>query len=1089
MSIKAALNHITHYKYERPVKLGPQVIRLRPAPHTKSHICSYSLNIHPSKHFINWQQDPFGNYMARIVFPDETKEFRVEVDLITEIRVFNPLDFFLEESAEHYPLSYDNELKAELAPYLEIKENGSLLNEFIKKINSSKQNTIDFIFSCNSLVNRNLEYLIRLEPGVQSCEETLSTKKGSCRDMAWLLCQLLRHCGLASRFVSGYLIQLKQDVKSLDGPSGCSEDFTDLHAWTEVYLPGAGWVGLDATSGLFAGEGHIPLSCSPNPSSAAPISGSHTPSKSTMNHLMKVARVYEKPRVTKPYTEDQWLAIDKLGEKVDEDLVKRDIRLTMGGEPTFVSIDDFEGDEWNFKALSPQKFLLGDNLATQLSNRWSSKGLIQYCQGKWYPGEELPRWAISYYFRKDNDPIWNQQDLLARACDNFDYSQSKAKEFITTLSQCLGIDSSFILEAYEDSQYYLWKEQRLPIDNETAKSDLPKEKPLDKTFDVPVGYVLPLHYSRKRVEWISNRWQFKSGQLILTPGDSPIGLRLPLASLPEATSDEINLEQSPFEQVTPLPKRNELENRVKNYCQDNSKSYEKDPNGFIHTALCAEVKEGKLHLFLPPITHIENFLCLIIAIESVAAETNTSVILEGYAPPSDLRIQQLSITPDPGVLEVNMPPAESWKELTKLSQDLYEEAYKARLSAQKFRVDGRQIGTGGGNHIVVGGSHPENSPFLRRPDLLRSLVTFWQNHPSLSYIFSSEYIGPTCQAPRIDEARHDSLYELDIAFQQISPEEKVPFWLTDRLFRNILVDLTGNTHRAEFCIDKLYSPESSRGRMGLLELRGFEMTPHYRMNLLQALLVRAIISSFWNTPYNQPLISWGTQLHDKYMLPQYLWEDFQDVLFVLKQHGYSFDLNWFKPFMDFRFPVFGTISVESVNLELRHALEPWPVLGEELFSGSTSRTVDSSVERLQVKVTGNAKEWYQLTCNGYPLTLQPTREKGVYVGGVRYKAWNPPSSLHPNIPIQSPLVFDLFDLVHKRSLGGCKYHVAHQGGRNYDKIPVVANEAEGRVLSRFEEMGHSPQSQKIKQANPHPDFPYTLDLRRCFSVYTEVNST
>ena len=1092
MGIITALNHITHYKYDSQITLHPQTIRLKPAPHSRSLIKSYSLNIFPQEHFINWQQDPFGNYLARIIFLKKTEEFKVEVDLITEIQVFNPFDFFINEEVKKYPFKYEESLKEELLPYIEVKESGPFLKKFLSELPLKKEAVLDFIIDCNQKLSKHITYAIRLEAGVQSCEETLITKKGSCRDMAWLLIQIFRHCGIAARFASGYLIQLKQDLISLDSPSGPENDFSDLHAWTEVYIPGAGWIGLDPTSGLLTGEGHIPLCCTPNPSNAAPITGSLDECSSTMTHEMQITRINEDRRVTKPYTDLEWKKIQELGDQVEESLENNDVRLTMGGEPTFVSLNDPEGEEWSYTALSENKFTLGKELLLRWRETISPNSIVQYSQGKWYPGEPLPRWAIHNFSRKDNEPLWEDDSLFADPTKKAGHTLETAERFMLELAKTLGISSEYILSAREDSPYYLWKEQSLPIEGEIYKASLYEknerlrlQKLLEEGLNSAVGYVLPLKYSLKQEDWISELWKFRSGHLVLTIGDSPIGLRLPLLSLPDVNpkAEEIIPERSPFEKLDPLPKSNDLKNKIKKrakqkFCKKTALSKTKKS---VRSALCIQVRLGQLYIFLPPLSYFEHFLDLIVSIESVSKKLNIPIVLEGYEAPKDHRINHFSVTPDPGVLEVNMQPSSNWRKLTFLTTTLYECAERTYLTTQKFLLDGRAVGTGGGNHIVVGGSSVEDSPFLRRPDLLRSMLTFWQNHPSLSYLFSTQYIGPTSQSPRIDEARHDSLYELEIAFQQIPKGKKVPKWLVDRLFRNLLIDLTGNTHRAEFCIDKLFSPDSERGRLGLLELRGFEMTPHPHMNLLQALLIRAVIAKFWKTPYEKSFIRWGTLLHDKFMLPEFIWSDFCDLLKTFNQEGleFSFDPSWFEPFMEFRFPKFGSVQVGPVSIELRYALESWPILGEEMFNGGVSRAVDSSVERLQVKVTGFIENRHILTCNGYHLPLMPTGTRGVFVCGIRYKAWAPCSSLHPTIPVHSPLVFDLVDSYHNHSIGGCKYHVIHPGGRNYDKIPVNSNEAEGRRHSRFQSMTHSPGKIKVHKPQIHADFPYTLDLRAC----------
>jgi uncharacterized protein (DUF2126 family)/transglutaminase-like putative cysteine protease len=1093
MSITTILNHVTDYKYNKMINLAAQTIRLRPSPHARASIQSYSLKITPSNHFINWQQDPFGNYLARINFNEKTDHFRVEVDLVTEVKVFNPFDFFLEESAKHYPFKYSHELKDELAPYLEVKDTSKELIKYVKSLNLKKRGTIDFLVDINRGLNEYLNYTIRLEPGVQTCTETLTLKSGSCRDMAWLLCQIFRHIGIASRFASGYLIQLTADQKAIDGPSGPEQDFTDLHAWTEVYLPGAGWVGLDPTSGLFAGEGHIPLCCTPSPSSAAPISGAIDPCESTMEHTMSITRVKEERRVTKPYSDDEWTEIDALGHQVDDDLNANDVRLTMGGEPTFVSIDDREGEEWHFSALSENKKRLGKEMLKRMQHKFAQGSMIHIGQGKWYPGEILPRWALTNYWRKDGEVMWSNPYHLADPDYNLGHTIYTAQNFLNALAEKLAIPSHYVQPAYEDASYYLWKEARIPIQNDIAISDLYEKTErqrlqslLDNNLNNPVGYVLPLSFSPTRGRWISNGWNFASGKLILTIGDSPVGLRLPLGSLPNVGNyNEFIYERSPFSQNCLLPSRQMLESNLNNRGSTYDWDFINDANGLVKTALSVEVRNGVLHIFVPPTKLIEHYLELIFAIETIAHRMQISVVIEGYAPPKDLRIGHFSVTPDPGVIEINIQPSSSWDELKHITTTVYDEARHARLTAEKFMLDGRRVGTGGGNHIVIGGATPDDSPFLRRPDLLRSMIAFWQNHPALSYLFSSMYIGPTSQAPRIDEARHDSLYELEIAFNQTpdNGNNNIPYWLTDRIYRNLLIDLTGNTHRAEFCIDKLYSPDRDAGRLGLLEMRGFEMSPHAQMNLLQNLLVRACIACFWKNPYRNKLVRWGTQLHDKFMLSYYIRQDLYDAIDYLNSYGYDFRYNWFEPFFDFRFPIYGQTMVGNIGLELRYALEPWNVMGEESNGGGVSRSVDSSVERLEIKVTNLYSNRHKITCNGYEIPLQPTRFQGIFVAGIRYKAWSPHSSLHPSIQPHVPLVFDIFDKDLGRSIGGCTYHVAHPGGRGYDIYPVNENEAQGRRLSRFQCGGHTAGYTPINGTQIHPDFPNTLDLRLNTPIY------
>ena len=1116
VSIHVALTHVTHYRYDRAVTLSPQLIRLRPAPHTRTRIVSYSQRITPVGHFLNWQQDPQSNYIARVVFPAPVREFKIEVDLVAEMAVHNPFDFFLEPDAERYPFTYDADLARDLDPFLKREPASDAFTAYLAGVDRTARRTIDFLVDLNQRLSRDIRYVIRLDPGVQTTTETLTLASGSCRDTTWLLVQLLRHLGLAARFVSGYLIQLTADVKAIDGPAGTDHDFTDLHAWCEVYLPGAGWIGLDPTSGLLAGEGHIPLAATPEPSSAAPVTGGVDECEVEFSHTMTVARVVESPRVTKPYTDDQWAAITGLGQDVDQRLDDDDVRLTMGGEPTFVSATDRDGAEWNTDALGPTKRLRAADLLHRLRHRMTSGAFVHFGQGKWYPGEQLPRWALGCYWRRDGEPTWLDDSLFADEQTPDGSTAADGERFLRALAARLGLTDRYVQPGFEDTWYYLWRERRLPtnVDPFDARLDDEMERErLRRVFsqglDRVVGHAMPLAPGPGLTEWRTGPWFLRDERMYLMPGDSPMGFRLPLDSLPWVAEGEAprHLPADPFAARAPLPSRAHFsqavslrtqarpgpasaaspwpaETRHRGTGTGDHASTDRAPARFesaawiVRTAICVEARSGILYVFMPPTETLESYLDLVAAVESTAADLRVRVLLEGYPPPHDPRLERLLVTPDPGVIEVNIHAASSWPQLVEQTTVLYDEAHQAALSTEKFMVDGRHTGTGGGNHFVLGGPSAADSPLLRRPDLLRSLVSYWHNHPSLSYLFSGLFIGPTSQAPRVDEARNDSVYELGIAFGQVPPRDaNTPPWLVDRLFRHLLVDATGNTHRAEFSIDKLYNPDSGGGRRGLLELRAFEMPPHARMSLVQQLLIRALVARFWREPYGTPLVRWGTEIHDRFLLPSFAWLDFTDVLEEMRLAGFPFDEAWFAPHFEFRFPFAGELASHAVHLTLRHALEPWHVLGEEGAPGGTVRYVDSSVERMEVRLTGLTGDRFVVTCNGRTLPLQPTGRNGEFIAGVRFRAWQPPSCLHPTIPVHAPLTFDVVDTWMSRSIAGCQYHVMHPGGRNYDQFPVNSYEAESRRLSRFTSLARTPGVVTPGPAVRTREFPYTLDLR------------
>ncbi len=1090
MAIRVALSHRTTYRFDHHVGIGPHEIRLRPAAHCRTPVLSYSLSVTPEAHFLNWQQDPYGNWIARLVFPEKADALTIEVDLVADLTVINPFDFFVEEYAEHFPFAYAPSLAKELIPFLETEPAGPRLAAWVEEFRATirpDESTVLMLVRLNQLLQSQTRYLVRMEPGVQTPEETLAAACGSCRDTGWLLVQIMRHLGIAARFASGYLIQLVADVKPLDGPAGTDRDFTDLHAWAEAFIPGAGWIGLDPTSGLLAGEGHLPLACTADPGNAAPVVGHTEVTGVEFDFAMSVTRVHEDPRVTRPYTEAQWTDIDALGLAVDADLVKQDVRLTQGGEPTFVSVDDVDGPEWNFEAMSPKKRQLAGELLWRLKARHAPRGLVCDGQGKWYPGEPLPRWALGIYWRHDGEPMWRDESLLARTSTAGSATLEDARRYAAQLASVLGLPDSMVLTAYEDVQRLLEAEAALPVNADPLQADLaqPTERArlaraLRAGLAAPAGLVLPLKVVADddgSVRFRSSPWPLKREHLYALPGESALGLRLPLGSLPEVLPDELepDFPVDPFAPKGPLPARDDQPFPLAHL-------HGSQPREVVRTALTLEVRNGVLRLFMPPCERLEGYLALLARIEDTAAALRIPVILEGYPPPRDPRIAVLMVTPDPGVIEVNVHPAANWPALVDTTRTLYEDARQTRLTTEKFMLDGRHTGTGGGNHVTLGAQTPADSPFLRRPDLLQSLITYWQNHPSLSYLFSGMFIGPTSQAPRVDEARDDRLYELEIAFQQLGrqrrPDGGSPGpWITDRLLRHLLTDLTGNTHRAEFSIDKLYSPDGATGRLGLLEFRAFEMPPHWRMSAVQMLLVRALVARFWREPYAGALRPWGTALHDRWLLPHFVAADIRDVTIDLQRSGYQFDPAWFEPFVEFRFPRFGTVTYDGVTIELRQAIEPWHVLGEEVSGTGTARYVDSSVERMQVKVTGMTAGRHAVTCNGRALPLTPTGIPGEHVAGVRFRAWSPPSALHPTIGVHAPLTFDLVDTWAQRALGGCMVHVAHPGGRNYATFPVNANEAEARRVARFWAHGHTPGPMRVYPEPPNPATPATLDLR------------
>jgi uncharacterized protein (DUF2126 family)/transglutaminase-like putative cysteine protease len=1098
-TLQVRLQHHTQYQFDRPTVLSAHELRLRPAPHARTPILGYSLEIGPKQPFINWQQDSYGNWLARLNFTEAQESFNVTVDLTIDLQPINPFDFFTEPEAEHFPFSYEQGYPERqlsgLAPFLAPVHLGQAGRAWIKRLHDKlpqKIRTIDALVLINQTLSQDIRYLIRLEPGVQTPEETLRLKQGSCRDTCWLLVNLLRGLGLAARFVSGYLVQLRPDPTEGTQPQ---QDFTDLHAWTEVYIPGAGWVGLDPTSGLFAGEGHIPLSCTPTPEEATPVYGFTSPCESTFDFSMSVERVYEAPRASKPYTDEQWNTIDATGILVDQALQRHGLKLTQGGEPTFISAQNANAPEWTIEALSPEKFHYGQRLLSRLGHRLGGEGTwYQQGQGKWYPGEPLPRWILSAYWREDGRPLWKNPIWQVQPSTPAQATREQAQHFLNHLAHTLGVDPSHVLPAYEDPYYTVCLEQQLPVDIDPSTLDLTQSEErqrlaryLAQGLNTPTGFILPLGalpmWPPLPVHWISSPWPVRSEKIYLIPGESPMGLRLPLNQLPYAAESlsVVTPPSDPMQAVSPLAER--LHQTPSSPRGVYASSFHPSSDTLVlRTAVCAEVREGYLHIFFPPLYPLEQYLALVEAVEYAAEQTGVPVICEGYAPPKDPRLVHLAVTPDPGVLEVNVPPMKSWEGVRDLAELVYEEARTIGLTAHRFMLDGRPTGTGGGNHILFGGATPAESPWLTHPDLLKRLIVYLQNHPSLSYLFSGLFVGCTSQSPRIDETRSDRLHDLEIALQQLEEHrDEIAYrpWLLDRILRHFLTDLTGNTHRAEVSIDKLYSPDHAQGRLGLVEFRAFEMPPHYQMHAVQSLLLRAIIVRLSQAPYSGQLIRWGNQLHDRFLLPHYIEQDLRSLIDDLAQHHLHLSHDWFEPFYAFRFPLCGTLDYQEIEVEVRQALEPWNVLGEELSSTGTARFVDQSVERLQVKVRRFTPERYSLLCNDRLLPLQSTPHAGEYVAGVRFQAWNPSSAQHPTLPAQPRLVFTLWDRWNELAVAGCTYHVSHAGGRSYETPPINAREAESRRRERFWTHGITTPPSAVALTPPKlsPDQPCTLDLR------------
>ncbi|MGE0400418.1 MAG: transglutaminase family protein [Kofleriaceae bacterium] len=1066
--MRVLIQHRSRYLYPSPTLLGPQVIRLRPADHARAIIESYRLDIAP-EHRVHWQRDPHGNQIARVTFKagQRVPALEMTVELAVDVRPVNPFDFFVDDRAKKLPFAYPDHLATELGPYFDLDDPayrmGARARDLLASV-PSEGDTIDVLVRLNSAVNGGIRYVIRDEPGVWTPEETLANGRGSCRDAAVLLVALMRSRGIAARFVSGYLVQLTDEGMIPDEPKGVDRDVVDLHAWAEAYVPGAGWIGFDGTSGLLCGEGHIPLAATATPLAAAPLDGTSELAASSVEFSTSIMRLGHEARPTAPFTDEVWRELVAAGDRADAALSSAGLSVWIGGEPTFCAREQQDADEWQGGALGEDKWRRGRALAATLRDRLATGGVVLHRMGKHYPGESRPRWALDVIGRRDGGELWPTRDLDDTG------RVGEAERFALALAAALGVEPA-LHPAFEDPWEVLRAEAALPpaIDPRTAGLDDPEERRrlahvMQRGVGSVVGFVLPLARGASN-EWMTDRWTFRRGELFLLPGDSPIGLRLPLDSLGPGLAPPLWADAPIIDDPRTGDDEDTQARRV-------VRAPLGDAARGVRTAIAIEPREGQLWAFLPPVPSFDDFCDLVGAIDRARVATGLCVHLEGYTPPPSPDRLRFAVTPDPGVLEVNLPPVASCSEATALYQTVFDAALANGLTAERYMLDGRAAGSGGGNHITIGGPTALRSPWLERPSLLASLITFVQHHPSLSYAFTGLFVGPTSQAPRVDEARHDALSELEIALPRLF-SDNVPVWQVDALLRHLLVDVAGSTHRAEISIDKLVDPLTPFGRQGIVELRAFEMPPHPRLLAAQAILVRSLLAAFTAAPYEHRLVRWGEELHDRFLLPYFMARDLEDVC---AHASVSFDA--YRPFVELRCPLVGVLAVGDASVEVRNAIEPWHVLGEEATQSGTSRYVDSSMERIEIRTHGLDPERYLVAINGCVLPLRGVAGRNVHVGGVRFRAWCPPHSLHPHLGIHHPLRIDVVDRWAKRGVIGGSYHVWHPEGRAFDAPPLTRVEAAARRAQRFAVHGASPLPLHLVTPAPHPQQPYTLDLRR-----------
>ena len=1098
MTQRIALTARLSERFERRVQLSTHWLRLRPSPHARG-VEAYSLKVDAEPHFLNWLRDPYENHLARLDLPEPVFSLGLELEIIASLERSNPFDFLTEPYAANYPFEYPAQLRKELAPYLRIDRPGPWLSDWLGGLDRSPKYIIEKLGDILATVHGRIASVEPGQPGWINVESLLQRGSGSSWEAAWLLTLSLRGLGLAARFTSGYHAWLSAVPEVADTVSA--------HAWSEVFVPGAGWVGLDPANGLFTGEGHIPLAAAPEPLRTVPLSGYHEACDSEVTRTVAIRRLTALPGAS-ALDAVSWGQVSALGGRVGSDLAASGIKLTVGTGLSFVSSEHPGASEWTTAALGSHKRQVAELLIPAIAAHCGVGGVMQIAQGEWYSGEELPRWRLGCFMRADGRPIWKNPELLGwRRSRPMSIQSEDVRLFADTLARALGISPGFIMPAHEDGLHQLWAGGLgsglipSPDDLRDPERRSAVAACLSTRHGDPAGYVLPLRWDRVREGWSSGRWTFRRPGLFLIPGKSPLGFRLPIDSLPAGDTGPLDAEYERCQtEVRALLSEGcgELSARFSTVSPADRAMDDADgPSPIGHrpprTALALELRDGQLYVFIPPLTHLEHYLDLVAAVEATALETGIPVLFEGYEPPEDHRLRRLAVEPEPGVLKVWLPDMPVWQEQARLVAAAYAEAEQLGLSAERIIADGRRVPPGGGAELVLGGESPGESPFLNRPELLGALIVYWQRHPSLSYLFAGRLVGPDGPAPRADEGRDDALYELSLALDRIPRGEGVRPWVPDRLLRHLLADPGGNMKRAEIRTDLLYSPDRPSLRLGKVVLRSFESVPDPRFAALQSLLVVALSSMLARRTDVGRLIDWGEALHDRFMLPRLLWGDFLAVLGELGEAGYPLQAAWFEPIVELRFPILGTTQIGDVTLELRSAHEPWPLLAEETAGGGVTRFVDASNERVQVRCVGLTPGRYGVCCNGFNVPLHETGVQGEYVAGVRYKVWNPPSTLHPTVFPVNSLVVDLVDLWTGRNVGGFTYYPPRPGvwGASAAAWPsapleVLPRKAQRRLQAvnvppwsvggKFLPFGSATELPPTPVERARPDAPYLLDL-------------
>ena len=1076
---RIALRHRLDYRFDRPVRLSTHWLRLCPAPNTRANVTAYTLRVGPRTHFLNWLRDPFENHLARLDLPEPIRHFTLDVEILAELQPANPFDFLAERYAVNHPFDYPQQLARDLAPYLRQPAIGPITRAWLARLDGTEAATMERLTALNQHVGTTLATADDDAPGSVDTDAVLDAGTGSPRALAWLLTLALRHYGIAARLVSGYRL------------TGAAPDYhAALAAWVEAYLPGAGWIGLDPVAGLFTAEQHIPLATAADPLRLRPVIGYREACEETVSEDLEVITLTARGPDW-PYTDAQWTAIHATADHVDERLQHRNITLTGGTALEFTRPDHKAAPEWRTGGPGPDTLATARRLARRLRDRLLPGAAICTGQGEWFAGEPAPRWRIHCIARRDGTPVWQDPGLLDVPGRDDSPGREAVLPLANSIAQRLGLAPEDVLPAHEDQLFALWNDRQAlefrPDDSDlaTPEARLALARHLDRAHGPATGFVLPLHRDPGSGTWLSGPWPTRRGTVTLLPGEAPMGFRLPLNGLPRTAEGR----------VEPPPARSPWDSDAPLSAVAGSRRALPGASVMPATALCVERRQGQLHVFLPPLPSSDDFLHLMDAVEGAAAECGVAVHLEGYTPPTDPRLQCLELEPETGTLRITVPPAPDWRQECAWLQAVYDEAERLGLAAWTGDADlpapaGQRAGR------QLGGQTPAHSPFLRDPGLLRSLLLYWQRHPSLSYLFAGPRVGPDGWAPRLDEVSDGHMRELALALERLPHGDCDRPWLADRVLSHLVTDPAGDPRGGEFRLHRLYPAGAGGERLGIVELHAFAMAPHARLAAVESLLLRAIVLRLAVRPETGAPVRWGTALHDRFLLPEVLQRDFDTVLAELGDCGVRLESRWFAPWITWMFPLLADLHAGPVRLRLQPALEPWPVLAEESTGQGSFRFIDPANARFQVHLTGMTPNRHVLLCNGHRVPLQGTDRPGEAVAGIRCKVADPPATLYPGMPPVRALVFDLVDTWSGRTLGGCTYElpdtdawsppdvspIADTATPGYSGSPAATRPAPPGAATAFSARGRllpesSPGTPPVPSTpSTAPETPYLLDL-------------